>query len=104
MKCIMHRGYSLAASVLIQDTKSGSVAAALQRRFASNQGMADETTESTPKEEPKSISVYDMVAGVAEQMAMIAWQKLGLQPDMMTGKMEMNLEEAKVAIDVTTQL
>jgi hypothetical protein len=41
---------------------------------------------------------------MVDQMSAIAWQKLGLQPDFMTGKLEKNLEEAKVAIDLTTHL
>jgi hypothetical protein len=53
---------------------------------------------------PKSVSVYDMVMVMVDQMAAVAWQKLGLQPDMMSGKIEKNLEEAKVAIDLTTHL
>lgn len=45
-----------------------------------------------------------MVMVMVDQMAAVAWQKLGLQPDMMSGKIEKNLEEAKVAIDLTTHL
>ena len=37
-------------------------------------------------------------------MATISWQKLGLQPDMATGKLVHNIAEAKVAIDVTAYL
>ncbi len=53
---------------------------------------------------PKSVSVYDVVVAMVDQMSAIAWRKLGLQPDFMTGKIEINLEEAKVAIDLTTHL
>jgi len=55
-------------------------------------------------EAPKSVSVYDVVMAIVDQMSSIAWQKLGLQPDFLTGKLEKNLEEAKVAIDLTTHL
>lgn len=41
---------------------------------------------------------------MVDQMASIAWQKLGLQPDPMTGKLVKDLAEAKVAIDVTAGL
>jgi hypothetical protein len=34
-----------------------------------------------------------------EQLAMIAWAKLGLQPDPITGKIEANMVDAKLAID-----
>jgi hypothetical protein len=54
--------------------------------------------------ELKAVSVYDVVIAMVDQMSAIAWQKLGLQPDFMTGKLEKNLEEAKVAIDLTTHL
>lgn len=52
----------------------------------------------------KSVSVYDVVMVMVDNMSSIAWQKLGLQPDMLTGKIERDLEEAKVAIDLTTHL
>lgn len=50
------------------------------------------------------VSVYTVTLAMVEQMALLAWQKLGLQPDMMTGKIHQDLGEAKVAIDITTQL
>ncbi len=50
------------------------------------------------------ISVYDVVAIMAEQMASIAWQKLGLHPDPITNTIAADLGEAKVAIDVVTYL
>lgn len=50
------------------------------------------------------IIVYHMIMAMTEQMATLAWQKLGLQPDMMTGQVVKNIEEAKVAIDVCTGL
>lgn len=53
---------------------------------------------------PKAVSVYDVVVAMVDQMSAIAWQKLGLQPDFMTGKIEKDLEQAKVAIDLTTHL
>lgn len=60
-----------------------------------------ETTESTG---PGPVSVYDVIAIMVDNMAAIAWQKLGLQHDLVTGKLELNADEAKVAIDVTTHL
>lgn len=52
----------------------------------------------------KPISVYDVLAILIEQLAAIAWQKLGLQPDPVTGAIVPDLVEAKVAIDVTASL
>lgn len=49
-------------------------------------------------------SVYDHIAALVQQMAHVSWAKLGLQTDPMTGKLEQNLSEAKVAIDVTARL
>lgn len=51
-----------------------------------------------------AVSVYAVILSMVETMASIAWQKLGLQPDMLTGKIEPNLDEAKVAIDLTSHL
>jgi len=50
------------------------------------------------------LSVYALIMVMLEQMASVAWQKLGLQPDLMTGKVVKDLGEAKVAIDVAAGL
>lgn len=50
------------------------------------------------------VSVYDVIIAMVDTMASMAWQKLGLQPDMATGRLEMQLDEAKVAIDLTAHL
>ena len=62
--------------------------------------MSDERTVDSPS----PLSIYDVIAVLVDQMASIAWQKLGLQPDPMTGKIVRDLSEAKVAIDLTTHL
>jgi len=49
-------------------------------------------------------TVFDHIAVLLDQMAAVAWQKLGLQPDMVTGQIEPNLEQARVAIDVVSFL
>ena len=51
-----------------------------------------------------SLSVYDVLVVMTDQLAAIAWQKLGLQPDPLSGQVQKNLEEAKVAIDLTSHL
>ena len=56
-----------------------------------------EPTRETP-------TVFDHIAVLLDQMAGVAWQKLGLQPDMVTGQIEPNLEQARVAIDVVSFL
>jgi len=50
------------------------------------------------------LNVYAVITIMVDQMATIAWQKLGLQPDMITGKLEKDLAQAKVAIDLTAHL
>jgi hypothetical protein len=51
------------------------------------------------------IQVEPVVATMLDQMAGIAWIKLGLQPDPMTGKLEpIDLDQAKLAVDVTAAL
>jgi len=52
----------------------------------------------------KPISIYDILAILIEQLSAVGWQKLGLQPDSATGKIVVDLVEAKVAIDVTANL
>lgn len=58
-------------------------------------------SEEAPQGPP---SVYDYVTAMVDSMASVAWQKLGLQPDLVTGSIVMDLAEAKVAIDITTHL
>ena len=50
------------------------------------------------------ISVYEHVAQLIQAMTEVSWQKLGLHADMVTGKVEPNLAEAKVSIDITAYL
>lgn len=54
-----------------------------------------------PKE---PIDVYAVLAVFVDQLASIAWQKLGLQHDPITGKLEQDIDQAKVAIDATAGL
>lgn len=49
-------------------------------------------------------SVYDLVAAIAEPLIEVSWQKLGLRPDLQTGKIQSDLNEAKVAIDLVAHL
>lgn len=60
--------------------------------------------EGTETEAKQPLSIYDFIAAMTDQTAAIAWQKLGLQHDLMTGQIHQDLEEAKVAIDLTTHL
>jgi hypothetical protein len=62
--------------------------------------MADEPTP----EEKEPLSVYAVLATFVDQMSAIAWQKLGLQHDFITGKLEPDVEQARVAIDVVAKM
>lgn len=67
--------------------------------------MSEETQQtqsSTADKQP--LSIYAVLATLVDQMASIAWQKLGLQHDFITGKLEPDLDQAKVAIDVVAKL
>jgi hypothetical protein len=50
------------------------------------------------------VDVFDVILMVSDQMATLAWQKLGLQPDLVTGKTQLDLDQAKVAIDLVAHL
>ena len=58
----------------------------------------------TAQAEPKPIDVYEAIAQMVELMSSIAWQKMGLQNDMGTGKIHQDLEQAKAAVDATAAL
>lgn len=59
---------------------------------------------SEPQDEKKPLSVFDVIVIMTDQLSSIAWQKLGLQPDMMTGQIARDLPEAKVTIDLIAHL
>lgn len=58
-------------------------------------------SESAPQNSP---SIYEIISYMLEQIAQVSWSKLGLQPDIITGKLETNLTEAKVGIDLVVHL
>lgn len=41
---------------------------------------------------------------MVEQFSQVAWSKLGLQPDPITGQMGTDIAQAKVAVDVVADL
>lgn len=55
-------------------------------------------------QEKSAPTIYDHLAILLDQLSGVAWQKLGLQPDMITGKIEPDLAQARVAIDVVGYL
>ena len=60
--------------------------------------MSDQETPKGP------LDVYEMLAIIMEQLASVSWQKLGLQPDIMTGQIHQDLVQARTAIDATAKL
>ena len=50
------------------------------------------------------VDVYGVLAMTIEQFSALAWQKMGLQPDYVTGKIEKDLGQCKVAVDATVAL
>ena len=63
--------------------------------------MPDATSDQPPAE---PVDVYAIIMLWLDQMASIAWQKMGLQPDMATGQIAKDLKQAKTAIDVAAGL
>ena len=61
--------------------------------------MSDESPESKAP-----LSVYAVLATFVDQMSAIAWQKLGLQPDFITGELAPDVDQARIAIDVVAKL
>jgi len=50
------------------------------------------------------LDVHTVIMVMLDQMSAIAWQKMGLQPDPMTGQIHKDLTQAKVAVDVVANL
>lgn len=50
------------------------------------------------------IDVHSFLAVMLDQLASLAWQKMGLQTDPLTGKPEPDLVQARVAIDVAESI
>lgn len=55
-------------------------------------------------EQGKPVDVFEFLMVMVEQTSAIAWQKMGLQPDFVTGKIEKDIEQCKAAIDTTAAL
>lgn len=55
-------------------------------------------------QDQEPLNVFSLLTIMLEQCASIAWQKMGLQPDPVTGQIHKDLSQAKVAIDVAANL
>lgn len=56
------------------------------------------------QQERLPVDVYEFIAHQIEVLSSIAWSKMGLQPDMMTGQMVYDLDQAKIAVDAAGAL
>lgn len=56
----------------------------------------------TPQQEPVDVSAA--LVQLTDFLSALAWQKLGLQPDLSTGKVHKDLEQAKLAIDAVAAI
>ena len=52
----------------------------------------------------QGVSVYDLMGVSLDQFIEVAWVKMGLRPDPLSGKESIDMEEAKVAIDMANRL
>ncbi len=59
---------------------------------------------SQDSEGKQPIDVNQVIMVMIDQMASIAWQKLGLHNDLITGKLEKDLSQAKIAVDCVAKL
>jgi hypothetical protein len=53
---------------------------------------------------PKPVDVFETAASMMEIFATLAWQKMGLQPDIATGKTVRDMKQAKAAVDAVAAL
>lgn len=56
------------------------------------------------EQQARPADVNEILMEMTQFMAALAWQKMGLQPDMVTGKIEKDIRQAKLAVDVATSL
>lgn len=56
------------------------------------------------EDETRPIDVYEYAVKMLDVWASIAWSKMGLTPDIITGTMSTDLAQAKVAINVAASL
>ncbi len=55
-------------------------------------------------ENQKPLDTKHVLMVMTQQIAVVAWQKMGLQPDSITNTIQKDLEQAKLAIDAANKL
>ncbi len=56
------------------------------------------------EQQARPSDVNEVLMEMTQLMAALAWQKMGLQPDMATGQIYKDVRQAKLAVDVTAVL
>ncbi|MBS1706319.1 MAG: DUF1844 domain-containing protein [Armatimonadetes bacterium] len=59
------------------------------------------TDENTPK---GPLNTFEFLAIMCEQLASVAWSKMGLQPDLLSGQIHKDPVQAKAAVDAYAAL
>ena len=73
------------------------------------EGPAPAAEETKDAESPgagdlRPLDIYMVLQASIGQFSSVAWQMLGLHPDPFTGKMQKDIDQARIAIDVTAVL
>lgn len=61
-------------------------------------------SESADEDSDRSLSIEGLLHYTVQMFAQFAWQKMGFVPDPATGKVDEDLAQARVAIDVLSRL
>ncbi|MBN1457909.1 MAG: DUF1844 domain-containing protein [Armatimonadetes bacterium] len=76
-----------------------------QEEAAADRGAeTSSATEATGTTEMKAIDVYAVLRLSVAQLAGVAWQMMGLQPDPFTNEVRKDPQQARIAIDATAAL
>jgi hypothetical protein len=65
---------------------------------------ASESAGGGPQEQLAPIDVYSVLRLSVAQLAGVAWQKMGLQPDPFTNQIQEDMAQARIAIDAAAAL
>lgn len=72
--------------------------------FRRRLGYFRATMSEEPTQDQRPVDVYEVFGVMLSQLAEIAWTKLGLRPDLATRRIERDLDQARVTIDLIGQI
>ncbi len=75
-----------------------------ERDRLDTEGAASESAAGEPQEQLAPIDVYSVLRLSVAQLAGVAWQKMGLQPDPFTNQIQPDMAQARIAIDAAAAL